>query len=312
MRRSEQRRVRLRADDNIQLGTSVMDKQVLPNFQLSPTAPSVILQHKVEIDHKQESGKDVAIGISSCNISKDLGWQTSRKGLLHSSVKCCCCLVRPAKRPNGAIGYCLARFTERPPGLVGCHVQDCMSEMDVIQALGQEGSRQTRCQFEVASQIEIDLLPTDRSSDMDTVSSVPDHLSAVLATMYTQGGPDNQGTRVTQFCSSVALAAATAAVTHGRNLNIAPDEWHWGIPLRPSGCATKRRYAAVPWLEPERLKTRTVALPDPQNVKAVTYQVWSEALVAVMSVCFCIPFSSILSRFACSDSKWRRTRHFSE
>ncbi|KHE80170.1 hypothetical protein GE21DRAFT_1342046 [Neurospora crassa] len=232
MRRSEQRRVRLRADDNIQLGTSVMDKQVLPNFQLSPTAPSD------------------RYGFVACVCIR----------LLHSSVKCCCCLVRPAKRPNGAIGYCLARFTERPPGLVGCHVQDCMSEMDVIQALGQEGSRQTRCQFEVASQIEIDLLPTDRS----------------------------------------------------RNLNIAPDEWHWGIPLRPSGCATKRRYAAVPWLEPERLKTRTVALPDPQNVKAVTYQVWSEALVAVMSVCFCIPFSSILSRFACSDSKWRRTRHFSE
>ncbi|EGZ70910.1 hypothetical protein NEUTE2DRAFT_130924 [Neurospora tetrasperma FGSC 2509] len=192
-RRSEQRRVRLRADDNIQLETSVMDKQVLPNFQLSPTAPSG-----------------------------------------------------------------LARFTGRPPGLVGCHVQDCMSEMDVFQALGQEGSRQTRCQFEVASKIEIDL------------------------------------------CQQIDQG------------NIAPDEWHGGIPHRPSGCATKRRYAAVTWLELERLKTRTVALPDPENVKTVTYQVLSEALIAVMSVCFCIPFSSILSRFASSDSKRRRTRHFSE
>lgn len=94
--------------------------------------------------------------------------------------------------------------------------------------------------------------------------------------------------------------------------NIAPDEWHRGIPLRPSGCATKRRYAAATWLELERLRTRTVALPDPENVKTVTYQVLSEALIAVMSVCICIPFSSILSRFACSDSKRRRVRHFSE
>ncbi|EGO56237.1 hypothetical protein NEUTE1DRAFT_101514 [Neurospora tetrasperma FGSC 2508] len=229
-RRSEQRRVRLRADDNIQLETSVMDKQVLPNFQLSPTAPS---------DRN---------GFVACVCIR----------LLHSSVKCCCCLVRPAKRTNGAIGYCLARFTGRPPGLVGCHVQDCMSEMDVFQALGQEGSRQTRCQFEVASKIEIDL------------------------------------------CQQIDQG------------NIAPDEWHGGIPHRPSGCATKRRYAAVTWLELERLKTRTVALPDPENVKTVTYQVLSEALIAVMSVCFCIPFSSILSRFASSDSKRRRTRHFSE
>ncbi|KAK3491067.1 uncharacterized protein B0T23DRAFT_405810 [Neurospora hispaniola] len=221
MRRSEQRRVRLRADDNIQLETSVMDKQVLPNFQLSPTAPS---------DRN---------GFVACVCIR----------LLHSSVKCCCCLVRPAERTNGAIGYCLARFTGRPPGLVGCHFQD---------SLGQEGSRQTRCQFEVASKIEIDLLPTDRSS-----------------------------------CDGCC---------HPRVETLLLTNGHGGIPLRPSGCATKRRYAAVPWLELERLKTRTVALPDPENVKTVTY----------LPVCFCIPFSSILSRFACSDSKRRRTRHFSE
>ncbi|KAL0471076.1 hypothetical protein QR685DRAFT_572091 [Neurospora intermedia] len=201
MRRSEQRRVRLRADDNIQLETSV-----LPNFQLSPTAPS--------------GGQKQIFEFVACVCTR----------LLHSSVKV---------GTNGAIGYCLACFTGRPPGLVGCHVQDCVSGF----AFAKKGLGKHGVKFEVASQIEIDLLPTDRSSS-------------------------------------------------GR-----------GIPLRPSGCTTKRRYAAVLWLEPERLKTRTVALPDPQNVETVTYQVWSEALIAVMSVCLCVPFSSILSRFACSDSK---------